>query len=90
MSSVKSDSDFDEVNNVDNITEILETVGQEGNGSTELSPEGETISFSNNFPTESGIIEGGEGESRPRTQIAVSLNSSEELMGSDVTTVTLA
>ncbi len=45
MSSVKSDSDFDEVNNVDNITEIQETVGQEGNGSTELSPEGETITI---------------------------------------------
>ena len=43
MSSNNSEQDFDEVSNQDHSTDRKETAGQEGNGSTEFSPEGENI-----------------------------------------------
>ena len=44
MSSVKSDSDFEDVNKVEQGIQNEETAGQEGNGSQDVSPEGEHIS----------------------------------------------
>ena len=90
MSSTNSELDFDEVNNSDHSTEREGTAGQKGDSSTDVSPEGEHISFFNNFPTESGSLGSGEEPNQPRQQIIASLNSSEELAGSEVTTVTLA
>ena len=43
MSFNNSELDFDEVNNLDHSTERKETVGQEGNSSSNISPEGEHI-----------------------------------------------
>ena len=44
MSSNNSEQDFDEVNNSDHSTEREGTAGQEGNSSSEFSPEDEAIS----------------------------------------------
>ena len=44
MSSNNSEQDFDDVSNQDHSTERRETAGQDGNSSTEFSPEGEAIS----------------------------------------------
>ena len=45
MSSVNSDSDFEDVNNVDKVRLNQGSVEQEENGSTEPLPEGEGISI---------------------------------------------
>ena len=45
MSSVDSESDFEDVNKTDQVILNQETVGQEENGSTELLPEGGSISL---------------------------------------------
>ena len=90
MSSNNSEQDIDDVSNQDHSTDRKGTAGQEGNSSTEFSPEGENISFFNNSQIESGSLGSGDEQDRPRIQIVASLNSSEEQVGSDVTTVTLA